>query len=224
MEKHSPLQIMLLGTGSDVGKSVITGAFCRIIYKLGYKVAPFKAQNMALNSFVTMDGREMGRAQVFQAMASGILPDSDMNPVLLKPSGNSSTQVIVQGKVLKGTTAEGYYSIKDQIFPKVLESYNRLRNKYDVLILEGAGSTTEINLKKNDIVNIQMAKTVGAPVVIIADIDRGGVFASLIGTMKLLTRKEKKMVIGFIINKFRGDKGLFSEGVRIIEKRTNRPV
>jgi len=119
--------------------------------------------------------------------------------------------------------AEGYYSIKDQIFPKVLESYNRLRNKYDVLILEGAGSTTEINLKKNDIVNIQMAKTVGAPVVIIADIDRGGVFASLIGTMKLLTRK-KKMVIGFIINKFRGDKGLFSEGVRIIEKRTNRPV
>jgi len=224
MKKYSPLQIMFLGTGSDVGKSVIAGGFCRILYKQGYKVAPFKAQNMALNSFVTMDGREMGRAQVFQAMAAGIPPESDMNPVLLKPSGSSSSQIIVQGKVFGDATSINYYNMIEQIFPRVLESYSRLKEKYNALVLEGAGSTAEINLKKSDFVNIQMAKTVQAPAVIIADIDRGGVFASLIGTMNLLTRKEKKLIIGFIINKFRGDKTLLEDGIKFIERKTKRPV
>jgi adenosylcobyric acid synthase len=239
MPHPGPLQIMFSGTGSDVGKSVIAGGFCRILYKRGYKVAPFKAQNMALNSFVTMDGREMGRAQVFQATAAGLLPDADMNPVLLKPSGNCTIQVIVQGRVFRNDeyrhdtyrndtyrtdTAEGYYSVKDIIFERVLESYNRLRNIYDALVLEGAGSLTEINLRKSDIVNMEMAKKAGAPVIIIADIERGGVFASIIGTMKLLRRKEKNLVIGFIINKFRGSISLFSEGIRMIEKMTKKPV
>ncbi|HEB30484.1 MAG TPA: cobyric acid synthase [Spirochaetes bacterium] len=221
---NSPLQIMFLGTGSDVGKSIIAGGFCRILSKLGYRVAPFKAQNMALNSFVTMDGKEMGRAQVFQAKAAGILPDSDMNPVLLKPSGNNSCQVIVQGKVFGNTTSTGYYRMKERILPKVFESYERLKEKYNAIVLEGAGSTTEINLKENDFVNIRMAESVRAPVVIIADIDRGGVFAALVGTMKLLTNRERRLVAGFIINKFRGDRSLFTSGVRLIEKKTGRPV
>jgi adenosylcobyric acid synthase len=223
-KKTSPLQIMFLGTGSDVGKSVIAGGFCRILHNRGYRVAPFKAQNMALNSFVTMDGKEMGRAQVFQAKAAGVLPDSDMNPVLLKPAGNNSCQVIVQGKVFGNTSSTGYYGMRERILPKVLESYEKIKEKYDAVILEGAGSTTEINLKENDFVNIRMAAAARAPAVIIADIDRGGVFASVIGTMKLLTAKEKRLVAGFIINKFRGDRSLFTDGVRFIEKKTNRPV
>ena len=240
---------MFLGTGSDAGKSVIAAGFCRILYKRGLSVAPFKSQNMALNSFVTMDGKEMGRAQVFQASAAGLLPDADMNPVLLKPSRvfqnqgfqtpgshtqgfqttgshtqDFQTQVILQGKVFATESASGYYRMKDLIFERVLESYGRLRLKHEALVLEGAGSLTEINLKHADIVNMEMAKASGAPVVVVADIDRGGVFASLVGTMKLLTRKEKKLVIGFIINKFRGSKELFYDGLRLIEKATRRPV
>jgi adenosylcobyric acid synthase len=225
---------MFLGTGSDAGKSVIAAGFCRILYKRGISVAPFKSQNMALNSFVTMDGKEMGRAQVFQASAAGLLPDADMNPVLLKPSRvfqtqrsqtqGSQTQVILQGKLLVTDTASGYYRMKDLIFKRVLESYGRLSRKYEALVLEGAGSLTEINLKHADIANMEMAMAAGAPVVVVADIDRGGVFASLVGTMKLLTRREKKLVIGFIINKFRGSMDLFYDGLRLIEKLTRRPV
>ncbi len=224
MKRQSPIQIMFLGTGSDVGKSIMAGGFGRILYRQGYRVAPFKAQNMALNSFVTMNGDEMGRAQVFQAAACGLFPHSDMNPVLLKPTGESNTQVIVQGKVFGNQTAKHYYDIKNRIMPYVLESYNRLKTQYEALILEGAGSLTEINLKKYDIVNIQMAKLAGAPVVVVADIDKGGVFASLVGTMKLLSRKERSLIIGFIINKFRGSKELFTDGIQIIEKLTKRPV
>ena len=215
---------MFLGTGSDAGKSVIAAGFCRILHGKGYNVAPFKAQNMALNSFVTMDGKEMGRAQVYQAAAAGLLPDVDMNPVLLKPYGNCKTQVILQGKVLVNDTAEGYYRMKEQIFTRVMESYQRLRHRYDTLILEGAGSLTEINLKKSDIVNMEMARAAGAPVIVVADIDRGGVFAALIGTMKLLTPRERKLIIGFIINKFRGSIDLFTDGIKLIEKLTRRPV
>jgi len=230
---------MFLGTGSDAGKSVIAACFCRILYKRGLSVAPFKSQNMALNSFVTMDGKEMGRAQVFQASAAGLLPDADMNPVLLKPSRvfqnqgfqtpgshtqDFQTQVILQGKVLAIDSASGYYGMKGLIFERVLESYGRLRLKHEALVLEGAGSLTEINLRKSDIVNMEMAKKAGTPVIVVADIERGGVFASIIGTMKLLRRKEKKLVIGFIINKFRGSISLFSEGIRMIEKMTKKPV
>jgi adenosylcobyric acid synthase len=224
MEKNRPLQIMFLGTGSDVGKSVIAAGFCRILLRHGYRVSPFKAQNMALNSFVTMDGREMGRAQVMQAYAAGILPDSDMNPILLKPSGQITAQIVVQGRVMKNESAQGYYSMKKLLLPKVLQSYERLRAQYDAIVLEGAGSTTEMNLKEKDIVNIEMAKRVRAPAVLVADIDKGGVFASIIGTMNLLTRKEKRLITGFIINKFRGDPSLFTDGIEFIQRKTRKPV
>jgi len=222
--KMKPLQIMFLGTGSDVGKSVIAAGFCRILKRQGYSVAPFKAQNMALNSFVTATGDEMGRAQVMQAYAAGIQPSSDMNPILLKPTGESTVQVIVQGRVLNSTDARKYYAMKEQILQPVLESYQRLAEKYNAIVLEGAGSTAEINLKNKDIVNIEMALRAHAPVIIIADIDKGGVFAALIGTMNLLRPREKRLVIGFIINKFRGDRALFEDGIRFIEKKTKRPV
>jgi len=221
---QKPFQIMFLGTGSDVGKSIITAGFCRILKRMGYSVAPFKAQNMALNSFVTMDGGEMGRAQVFQAQAAGVLPHWDMNPVLLKPSGNNLSQIIVQGKVWENMKAENYYSIKQKILPRILESYGHIAKNYNAVILEGAGSAAEVNLREKDLVNFHMAIQAGAPVVLVADIDRGGVFASIIGTMNLLCRKEKKLVIGFIINKFRGEKSLFKDGIKFIEKTTKRPV
>ncbi len=224
MKEKTPLLLMFLGTASDVGKSVIAAAFCRILHRKGYTVSPFKAQNMALNSFVTMDGKEMGRAQVFQAYAAGILPDADMNPVLLKPASGTKTQVIVHGKVQKSSTAQEYYSMHHRIMPAIMESFHRLRDRFDAIVLEGAGSLTELNLKKMDVVNLPMAQAAGSPVVIVADIDRGGVFASCVGTMNLLTRREKKLVIGFIINKFRGDKTLFADGVKIIEKLTKKPV
>jgi adenosylcobyric acid synthase len=224
MKEKPPLQLMFLGTASDVGKSVIAAAFCRILYRKGYAVSPFKAQNMALNSFVTMDGKEMGRAQVFQAYAAGVLPDVDMNPVLLKPASGTRTQVIVHGKVQKSSTAQEYYSMQHRVVPAIMESFRRLRERFDAIILEGAGSLSELNLKKNDVVNLPMAQAAGSPVVIVADIDRGGVFASCVGSMNLLTRREKKLVIGFIINKFRGDKALFADGVKIIEKLTKKPV
>jgi adenosylcobyric acid synthase len=224
MKKNPPLQIMFLGTASDVGKSVIAAAFCRILFRKGYSVSPFKAQNMALNSFVTMDGKEMGRAQVFQAYAAGVLPDADMNPVLLKPASKTRTQVIVQGKVQNSSTAQEYYSMHERVVPAIMESFHRLRERFDAIVLEGAGSLTELNLKKKDVVNLPMALAAGSPVVIVADIDRGGVFASCVGTMKLLSRREKKLVIGFIINKFQGDKTLFADGVKIIEKLTRKPV
>ncbi len=215
---------MFLGTGSDVGKSVIAAGFCRILKRRGYNVAPFKAQNMALNSFVTATGDEMGRAQVMQARAAGIQPSSDMNPILLKPAGESSVQVIVQGRVLSSTYARKYYGMKERMLRPVLESYHRLAEDHNAIVIEGAGSTAEINLRNKDIVNIEMALRTHAPAVIVADIDKGGVFAALIGTMNLLRRREKRHVIGFIINKFRGDRALFEDGIRFIEKKTKRPV
>jgi adenosylcobyric acid synthase len=180
--------IMVQGTSSHVGKSVLTAAVCRILKQGGFKVAPFKAQNMALNAFATKGGGEIGRAQAFQAEAAGCEPTVDMNPVLLKPTADSLTQVIVQGKVYGVMSASEYQGFKKVARRFVLESYTRLAALYDVIVIEGAGSPSEINLREDDIVNMGMAEMVGSPVLIVGDIDRGGVFASIVGTMELLSR------------------------------------
>jgi adenosylcobyric acid synthase len=216
--------LMILGTGSDVGKSVLVAGLCRILKQDGYRVAPFKAQNMALNSFITPEGGEMGRAQVVQAEAAGIEPHIDMNPILLKPTSNVGSQVILQGKVLGNFTAEEYYRKKPDLVAHVMESYGRLESKYEVLLMEGAGSAAEINLRDKDLVNLSMAERVSAPVILVADIDRGGVFASIVGHMELFTPPERELVKGFIINKFRGDAALLRSGLEFIEARTERPV
>ena len=215
---------MILGSGSDVGKSIMVAGLCRIFRQEGIRVAPFKAQNMALNSFITPEGGEMGRAQVVQAQAAGLVPHVDMNPVLLKPSSEVGSQVIVQGRVYGNFPARDYYRLKPKLVKKVMESYRRLAQAYDLIVLEGAGSAVELNLKKNDLVNFNMAKKAGAAVLLVADIDRGGVFAATIGAFLLLTPTERRMLRGFIINKFRGDPTLFESGVTIIERRTRRPV
>ena len=215
---------MILGTGSDVGKSVLTAGLCRILKQDGFKVAPFKAQNMALNSFITPGGGEMGRAQVVQAEAAGILPHVDMNPILLKPTSNVGSQVIVHGKVLGNFTAEEYYEKKLDLVQQIMESYRRLEKDYQVLIMEGAGSAAEINLKDKDLVNLSMAARVQAPVLLVADIDRGGVFASIVGHMELFTPEERRMLKGFVINKFRGDPSLLDSGLEFLEARTGKPV
>ncbi len=220
--KYRPL--MILGAGSDVGKSILVAALCRIFRQEGIRVAPFKAQNMALNSFITPEGGEMGRAQVVQAQAAGLTPQVDMNPILLKPSSEVGSQVIVHGKVYGNLTARDYYEHKPKLVRKVMESYRRLAAAYDLIVLEGAGSAVELNLKKNDLVNFSMAKRAGAAVLLAADIDRGGVFAATIGTYYLLTRAERRLLQGFIINKFRGDISLFDSGVTIIEQRTQKRV
>ncbi len=220
--KYRPL--MILGSGSDVGKSIVTAGLCRIFRQEGLRVAPFKAQNMALNSFITPEGGEMGRAQVTQAQAAGLTPHVDMNPILLKPSSEVGSQVIVHGKVYGNFSAQEYYRHKPRLVRKVMESFRRLSRDYELIILEGAGSAVELNLKKNDLVNFNMAKKAGAAVILVADIDRGGVFAATIGSFHLLTPGERKLLGGFIINKFRGDAALFKEGERIIAARTRRPV
>ena len=216
--------LMILGTGSDVGKSTLVAGLCRILKQDGYRVAPFKAQNMALNSFITLEGGEMGRAQVVQAEAAGIAPHTDMNPILLKPTSNVGSQVILQGKVLGNFTAEEYYRKKPDLIAEVMESYRRLEGTYEVLLMEGAGSAAEINLRDKDLVNLSMAERVSAPVILVADIDRGGVFASIVGHMELFTLPEREMVKGFIINKFRGDPSLLQSGLEFIAARTERPV
>jgi adenosylcobyric acid synthase len=215
---------MILGSGSDVGKSIMVAGLCRIFRQDGIRVAPFKAQNMALNSFITPEGGEMGRAQVVQAQAAGLVPQVDMNPILLKPSSDVGSQVIVQGRVYGNFPARDYYRLKPRLVRKVMESYRRLARAHDLIVLEGAGSAVELNLKKNDLVNFSMAKRAGAAVLLVADIDRGGVFAATIGAFHLLTPGERRMLRGFIINKFRGDAALFEEGVEIIARRTQRPV
>jgi adenosylcobyric acid synthase len=220
--KYRPL--MILGSGSDVGKSIVTAGLCRIFRQEGLRVAPFKAQNMALNSFITPEGGEMGRAQVTQAQAAGVTPHVDMNPILLKPSSEVGSQVIVHGQVYGNFSAQEYYRHKPRLMRKVMESFRRLSRDYELIILEGAGSAVELNLKKNDLVNFNMAKKAGAAVLLVADIDRGGVFAATIGSFHLLTPAERRLLAGFIINKFRGDAALFKEGERIIESRTRRPV
>jgi adenosylcobyric acid synthase len=220
--KYRPL--MILGSGSDVGKSIMVAGLCRIFRQEGIRVAPFKAQNMALNSFITPEGGEMGRAQVVQAQAAGLTPHVDMNPILLKPSSDVGSQVIVHGQVYGNYPARDYYRLKPRLVRKVMESYRRLSRDYDLIVLEGAGSAVELNLKKDDLVNFSMAKRAGAAVLLVADIDRGGVFAATIGAFHLLSPLERRMLRGFIINKFRGDAALFEEGVAIIEARTKRPV
>ena len=216
--------IMFLGTGSDVGKSIAAAAFCRIFKKRGYRVAPFKAQNMSNNSFVTVEGGEIGRAQVVQAEAAGLLPSVHMNPILLKPSSDQGSQVILQGKVFGQMEAMNYYELKPKLKKVVMESYNMLARDYDVIVMEGAGSCCEMNLKKNDLVNLSMAKAAGAPCILVADIDRGGVFAQIIGSFQLMTRKERELIAGFLVNKFRGDPDLFLSGIEYIKEKTERPV
>ena len=215
---------MFLGTGSDVGKSIAAAAFCRIFKRKGYRVAPFKAQNMSNNSYVTAEGGEIGRAQVVQAEAAGLIPSVHMNPILLKPSSEQGSQVILQGRVFDHMEAANYHEYKPKLREMVMDSYNRLAADYDLIVMEGAGSCCEMNLKENDLVNFQMAREVGAPCVLVADIDRGGVFAQILGSFHLMTPKEKALVIGFLVNKFRGDPGLFQSGIEYIEKKSSRPV
>ena len=189
---------------SNAGKSLLTAGLCRIFKQDGYKVAPFKSQNMALNSFITEEGLEMGRAQVMQAEAAGIAPSVYMNPILLKPTNETGSQVIVNGEVLGTMSAREYFAYKKNLIPEVKKAYDKLASEYDIVVIEGAGSPAEINLKQEDIVNMGMAKIAGAPVLLVGDIDRGGVFAQLIGTVMLLEEDEKEIVKGMIINKFRG--------------------
>ncbi len=217
-------KIMLQGTASNVGKSILTAGLCRIFKQDGYSVAPFKSQNMALNSFITKEGLEMGRAQVFQAEACGIDPIADMNPILLKPSGNHRCQVIVRGKVREDMASSEYHSYKPKLAKELKTIFNEFSNNYDIVVMEGAGSTAEINLREHDIANMGMAEIADAPVIIVGDIDRGGVFASLAGTMMLLSEEERKRVKGVIINKFRGRKELLKEGVKMLEEIIGVPV
>jgi len=215
--------VMVVGTASHAGKSVLVTALCRILSRHGVRVAPFKSQNMALNSYVCRDGSEIGRAQVVQAEAAGVEPEVDMNPILLKPTNNRQMQVVLHGRVYQTMTAGEYYEQKSLFLEKALESFHRLASRFDVIVLEGAGSAAEVNLKERDIVNLPFAKAVGSPAVLVADIDRGGVFASIVGTFALLDDEERDLVRGFIINRFRGDLRLFSGGPEFLEKRTGRP-
>ncbi|MEC4681422.1 MAG: cobyric acid synthase [Nitrospirota bacterium] len=216
--------LAVLGTGSDVGKSLVAAGICRLLYRTGVNVAPFKAQNMSLNSFVTPDGGEMGRAQVLQAEACGITPDVIMNPILLKPEADCQSQVIVQGKVWEKQEAQEYFKNKAVLWDLVKASYEELAKRYEVIVIEGAGSAAEMNLRDRDIVNWLVVEMADAAVILVADIDRGGVFAQVIGTMDLLAPDERQRVIGVVINKFRGDLTLFEDGVKIIEERTGVPV
>ena len=216
--------IMIQGTMSNAGKSLVTAGLCRVFKQDGYKVAPFKSQNMALNSFITKEGLEMGRAQVMQAEACGIEPSVNMNPILLKPTNDVGWQVIVNGEVLGNMSARDYYKKKTELIPHIMEAYNNLAKEYDIIVMEGAGSPAEINLKENDIVNMGMAKLVNSPVLLVGDIDRGGVFASIAGTLMLLDEDERKMIKGTIINKFRGDVNILKPGLDMIEEITKTPV
>ena len=216
--------IMIQGTMSNAGKSLLCAGLCRIFRQDGYRVAPFKSQNMALNSFITADGGEMGRAQVVQAEAAGIAPDVRMNPILLKPTTDVGSQVIVNGVVQGNMRAMEYYRRKREFVPAVLEAYDSLAVENDIIVIEGAGSPAEINLKQEDIVNMGLAKLVDAPVLLVGDIDRGGVFAQLYGTMALLEPEEKARIKGTIVNKFRGDKKILEPGLETLEQLCGVPV
>ena len=209
---------------SNAGKSLLAGGLCRIFKQDGFKTAPFKSQNMALNSFITKEGLEMGRAQVMQAEAAGIEPRAIMNPILLKPTNDTGSQVIVNGEVYGTMSAMDYYKNKKQFIPHIMEAYHTLEQEYDMIVLEGAGSPAEINLKENDIVNMGMAKMAKAPVLLAGDIDRGGVFAQLLGTIALLEPEEQKYLKGLIINKFRGDINILQPGIEMLEQRGKIPV
>ena len=216
--------IMIQGTASSVGKSIICAALCRIFKQDGYKVAPFKSQNMALNSFVTPEGGEIGRAQAVQAEAAGISPTVDMNPVLLKPTAGSGCQVVVRGKVDRTITSYDYGEYSLSLLDTVMVSLENLRREYDIVVMEGAGSTAEINLKDREIVNMRIARESKSPVLLVGDIDKGGVFASLVGTLELLDEDERRYVKGFIINKFRGEVALLKPALDFIENKTRLPV
>ena len=216
--------IMVQGTMSNAGKSLLVAGLCRIFKQDGYRVAPFKSQNMALNSFITEEGLEMGRAQVMQAEAAGIKPLVCMNPILLKPTNHIGSQVIVNGEVLGNMNARDYFAYKKQLIPDIKKAFRKLEGMADIIVIEGAGSPAEINLKENDIVNMGMAKLVDAPVLLVGDIDRGGVFAQLLGTLMLLEDDEKTRVKGLCINKFRGDKSILEPGIQMLEERGGIPV
>lgn len=218
--------IAVLGTGSDVGKSLVVAGLCRVLHRAGLRVAPFKAQNMSLNSFVTPEGGEIGRAQALQAEACGIAPHVDMNPILLKPESDARAQVVVQGRVYSTLDAQTYFTRgrNSELFRAVQSSYERLAAQYDVVVLEGAGSAAEVNLRDRDLVNWATVDMADARVVLVGDIDRGGVFAQLIGTLDLIAPEERARVCGLVINKFRGDRALFADGVRFLQERTGIPV
>ena len=216
--------LAVLGTGSDVGKSLITAGLCRLLHRTGVQVAPFKAQNMSLNSFVTLEGGEIGRAQALQAEACGIPPHVDMNPILLKPESDTCSQVVVQGAVWSKQDAATYFEQRQELWSIVNDSYSRLARQYEVMVIEGAGSAAEVNLRDRDLVNWPVVKLADARVVLVADIDRGGVFAQVIGTLDLLELDERAMVCGVIINKFRGDAKLSADGVKFLEARSGIPV
>jgi adenosylcobyric acid synthase len=216
--------LMVQGTTSDAGKSTVVAALCRLLHRKGVKVAPFKPQNMALNSAVTSDGGEIGRAQALQAIAAGIEPHTDHNPVLLKPSSDIGAQVIIHGRVRADMSARDYHQYKTVAMQAVLESHARLRERYDTVIVEGAGSPAEINLRERDIANMGFAEAVDCPVLLVADIDRGGVFAHLVGTLACLSESERARMIGFVINRFRGDISLLEPGLEWLERQTGKPV
>lgn len=216
--------IMIQGTTSNAGKSLTVAALCRIFKQDGYKVAPFKSQNMTSITCIDHEGLEMGTAQAMQAEAAGIKPEARMNPILLKPTGDKGAQIVLNGKVFKDMSASEYYNYKKEMIPHILKAYNSLAEQHDIVVIEGAGSPAEINLRDNDIVNMGMAKLVDAPVIIVGDIDRGGVFASLAGTMLLLDEEEKARVKGFVINKFRGDVNLLLPGLKMLEEITKVDV
>ncbi len=216
--------IMIQGTMSNVGKSYVAAALCRIFKQDGYRVAPFKSQNMALNSYITEDGFEMGRAQAMQAEAAGVAPEVSMNPILLKPTTDIGSQVIVNGISRGNMHAAAYFRYKAKLIPEIMDAYQRLDNAYDIIVIEGAGSPVELNLKQDDIVNMGMAKLANAPVLLVGDIDRGGVFAQLLGTCNLLETDERALVKGLLVNKFRGDGTLFTDGKRILEEMSGLPV
>ena len=217
-------RIMIQGTMSNAGKSLIVAGLCRIFKQDGYRVAPFKSQNMALNSYITGEGLEMGRAQVMQAEAAGIRPQVCMNPILLKPTNDTGSQVIVNGEVLENMKARDYFAYKKKLIPDILKAYHTLEQQADIIVIEGAGSPAEINLKENDIVNMGLAELLDAPVLLVGDIDRGGVFAQLIGTLVLLEEKERERIKGLIINKFRGDVSILDPGIKMLEEKGGIPV
>src|SRR5437764_8362540 len=215
--------LMIGGTASHVGKSWMATAICRSLARRGYNVAPFKAQNMSNNSYPCAAGGEIGRAQVAQAQACFLEPEPDMNPILLKPNSDCGSQVVVNGKVWKNLSAREYYENFPTLLDAVLAAYSRLAEKHDFIVVEGAGSIAELNLKETDLVNLGLATRMQIPVLLVADIDRGGVFAAVAGTFSLLEEEERSLVRGFAVNRFRGDPALFANGVNILEKKTNKP-
>lgn len=224
LDKPHAKCLSILGTGSDVGKSIVVTALCRIFRNMGIHVTPYKAQNMSNNSYVTMLGGEIGRAQVVQAEAARVPIHVDMNPVLLKPSTDTGSQVVLHGKVIGNIEASEYFANTTTLYEKAKESLNRLRSEYDLVVMEGAGSCAEVNLQDRDFVNFRMAHAADAPVILTADIDRGGVFAQLIGTLAVIPPENRQRIKGFIINRFRGDATLFTDGIDYIEKQTGIPV